>query len=68
MPVRIDDNHLLQETQMNTFSVKLSAVAAALLINGLVMGTLGYLFEIQSHPHMSIVSFARHVVTHQWLI
>jgi hypothetical protein len=53
---------------MNTFSAKISAVAAALLINGLVMGALGYLFEIQSHPHMSVVAFARHVVAHQWLI
>jgi hypothetical protein len=53
---------------MNTFSAKLSAVAAALLINGLVMGALGYLFEIQSHPHMSVISFAKAVVAHQWLI
>jgi hypothetical protein len=53
---------------MNTFSAKLSAVAAALLINGLVMGALGYLFEIQSHPHMSVISFAKAVVGHQWLI
>ena len=53
---------------MNTFSVKLSAVAAALLINGLVMGALGYLFEIQSHPHMSVVAFAKAVAAHQWLI
>ncbi|MEA3158870.1 MAG: hypothetical protein QOD95_418 [Gammaproteobacteria bacterium] len=53
---------------MNTFSAKISAVAAALLINGLVMGALGYLFEIQSHPHMSVVAFAKAVVAHQWLI
>jgi hypothetical protein len=36
-------------------------------MNGLVMGAVGYLFEIQSHPHMSVISFARRVVTHQWL-
>jgi hypothetical protein len=30
------------------------------------MGAVGYLFEIQSHPHMSVISFARQVVAHQW--
>ena len=53
---------------MNTLSSKLSALAAALLMNGLVMGAVGYLFEIQSHPHMSVLSFARRVATHQWFI
>jgi hypothetical protein len=67
MPVRIDDNHLLQETQMNTLSSKLTGLAAVLLMNGLIMGAVGYLFEIQSHPHMSVISFARAVATHQWL-
>jgi hypothetical protein len=52
---------------MNTLSSKLTALAAALLMNGLVMGTVGYLFELQSHPHMSVVSFARQVAAHQWL-
>jgi hypothetical protein len=52
---------------MNTLSSKLSALAATLLINGLVMGAVGYLFEIQSRPRMSVISFARHVATHQWL-
>jgi hypothetical protein len=53
---------------MNTLSSKLTAFAAALAMNGLIMGAVGYLFEIQSHPHMSVISFARAVVTHQWLI
>jgi hypothetical protein len=53
---------------VNTLSSKLTVLAGALLINGLVMGAVGYLFEIQSHPHMSVVSFARRVVTHQWFI
>jgi hypothetical protein len=53
---------------MNTLSSKLTALAAALLMNGLIMGAVGYLFEIQSHPHMSVISFARAVATHQWLI
>jgi len=53
---------------MNTFSSKLSAVAATLLINGLVMGAVGYLFELQSHPHMSAFAFARELAAHQWFI
>ncbi|MEA3161253.1 MAG: hypothetical protein QOD95_2801 [Gammaproteobacteria bacterium] len=52
---------------MNTLSTKLTSFAAALLMNGLVMGAVGYLFALQSHPHMSAISFARAVVAHQWL-
>jgi hypothetical protein len=52
---------------MNTISSKLTAFAAALVMNSLIMGALGYLFEIQSHPHMSVIAFARAVATHQWL-
>ena len=52
---------------MTTLSSKLTAFSAALIVNGLVMGALGYLFEIQSHPHMSLISFARAVAVHQWL-
>lgn len=52
---------------MDTLSTKLTAFAAALLMNGLVMGAVGYLFELQSHPHMSVVSFAKAVATHPWL-
>jgi hypothetical protein len=66
MPVRIDDSHLLQETHMNNLSTKLTAFAAALLVNGLVMGAVGFLFELQSHPHMSVVSFAQQMAAHQW--
>jgi hypothetical protein len=51
---------------MNALSSKLTAFAAALMVNGLVMGAVGYLFEIQSHPHMSVISFARQVAAHQW--
>jgi hypothetical protein len=67
MPARIDDSNLL-ETPMNTLSSKLTAFATALAMNSLIMGAVGYLFEIQSHSHMSVISFARQVVTHQWLI
>jgi len=52
---------------LNTLSSKLTAFAAALAINGLVLGALGYLFALQSHPNMSAVAFAKAVVAHQWL-
>lgn len=51
---------------MNAISSKITALAAALVVNSLIMGAVGYLFEIQSHPYMSVVSFARQVATHQW--
>ena len=53
---------------MNTTSSKCTALVAAVVMNSLIMGAVGYLFEIQSHPHMSVISFARAVVAHQWLI
>jgi hypothetical protein len=46
-----------------TISSKLAALATALLVNGLIMGGVGYMFEIQSHPHMSVISFARQLVS-----
>ena len=60
--------NLLSETPMNTLSSKLTTFAAALAMNSLIMGALGFLFELQSHPHLSVISFARNVATHQWLI
>ena len=68
MPVRIDDSHLPSETHMNTISSKLAAFVIALTVNSLIMGAVGFLFEIQSHPHMSVISFARAVAAHRWLI
>lgn len=52
---------------MNTLSSKLSAFAAALVMNGLIMGSVVYLFALQSHPAMTAVSFAKAVAAHQWL-
>ena len=52
---------------MNTLSSKLTAFAAALATNGLVLGGLGYLFALQSHPTISAIAFARAVVAHQGL-
>jgi hypothetical protein len=51
---------------MTTLSTKLTAFAAALMVNGLVMGAVGFLFELQSHPHLTVISFARQLATHQW--
>jgi hypothetical protein len=53
---------------MNTLSTKLTAFAAALVMNSLIMGAVGFLFEIQSHPHLTVVALARQVIAHQWLI
>ena len=49
------NDHLLKE-HMNTLTSKLTAFAAALLMNGLVMSALGYLFVLQSHPNMSAIA------------
>jgi hypothetical protein len=52
---------------MNTLSSKLTAFAAALAMNGLVLGALGYLFALQAHPNMSAIAFAKAVIAQQWL-
>jgi hypothetical protein len=52
---------------LNTLSTKLTAFAAALMMNGLVMGALGYLFVLQSAPNMSAITFAKAVVAHHGL-
>jgi hypothetical protein len=52
---------------MNTLSSKLTAFAAALAVNGLILGALGYLFALQSHPNLSAIATTKAVVTHQWL-
>jgi hypothetical protein len=51
---------------MNTLSVKLTAFAAALGMNGLVMGALGYCFALQSNAHMPVVAFAKAVAMQPW--
>ena len=52
---------------MSTLSSHLSAVAAAIAINGLIMGAAGYLFALQSQPHLSAIAFAHKVVAHHWV-
>jgi hypothetical protein len=53
---------------MNTLSSKLTTFAAALAMNGLMMAGLLYLFELQAHPQLSAIAFAKAVVAHQWMI
>jgi hypothetical protein len=53
---------------LNTLSSKLTAFAAALLMNGMIMSAVGYVFALQSHPHLSAISFARAVAAHKWFI
>jgi hypothetical protein len=48
---------------MNTLSSKLAAFSAALAMNGLVFGALGYLFAIQSQPELPAIAFAHKAVT-----
>ena len=52
---------------LNTLSSKFTAFAAALAMNGLVFGALGYLFALQSHPNISAIAFAKAAVAHQWI-
>ena len=67
IPSSKDDYHLLKETHMNALSSKLTVFAAALAMNGLVLGALGYLFVLQSHPNMSAIAFVKAVVAQQGL-
>jgi hypothetical protein len=53
---------------MNTLSSKLSAFAAAMAMNGLIMTGVVYLFALQAHPHMPTISLASQLAAHQWLI
>jgi hypothetical protein len=50
---------------MNALASKLVAFTAALAMNGLVFGALGYLFALPSQPSISMVAFAKAIVTHQ---
>jgi hypothetical protein len=52
---------------MNTLATKLTAFAAALVMNGLVMSAVGYLFALQAQPHLSAIAFVHKVAAQQWL-
>ncbi|HEY2532521.1 MAG TPA: hypothetical protein VGJ20_32075 [Xanthobacteraceae bacterium] len=49
-----------------TISTKLAALVMALSVNSLIIAAVGYLFEIQAHPQMSVIAFARHIATYSW--
>lgn len=51
---------------MTTLFSKLTTFAGALAMSGVVMAGVVYLFALQAHPHLSAISFAHHIVTHQW--
>jgi hypothetical protein len=53
---------------MNTLSSKLSAFAAALVMNGLLMTSVLYLFALQGPSHLSAISFASAIAAHQWFV
>ena len=52
---------------MNTLLSYLTTFAAALAINGLIMSAAGYLFALQSQPHLSAIAFAHKIVAHHWV-
>jgi flagellar biosynthesis protein FliQ len=59
----------LEETIMNTkISAKLAALAIALMMNGLIIGGVAYLFDAQTQPHLTALSFAKLLAQFQWLI
>jgi hypothetical protein len=53
LSLRMDDNRLRKETNMTTLSFKLTALAGALLMNSLLIGAVGFLFALQTHPYLS---------------
>lgn len=55
---------------MNTrISSKLAALAIALMMNGFIIGGVGYLFDMQqTQQHSSVISFAKQRAAFQWLI
>jgi uncharacterized membrane protein len=60
---------ILQETLMNTrTSSKLAAFAIALMMNGLIIGGVAYLFDAQSQQHSSLISLAKQLAAFKWLI
>jgi hypothetical protein len=51
---------------MSTISSRLTTLAAAVLVNGMIMAAVGYFFALQSHPHLSAIAFTREVIAHRW--
>ena len=54
---------------MNTrISAKLAALAVALMMNGLILGGVAYLFDAQTQPHLTVLSFAKQLAQFERLI
>jgi hypothetical protein len=54
---------------MNTrTSSKLAAFAIALMMNGLIIGGVAYLFDAQTQQHSSLISLAKQLAAFRWLI
>jgi hypothetical protein len=54
---------------MNTrISSKLTALAIALMMNTVIIGAVAYLFDAQTYPHSTVISFAKQIAAYQWLI
>jgi flagellar biosynthesis protein FliQ len=54
---------------MNTkISAKLAALAIALMMNGLIIGAVACLFDAQTQPHLTVLSFAKQLAQFQWVI
>ena len=51
---------------MSAISSRFTILVAAVLVNGMIMAAVGYFFALQSHPHLSAISFAKEVVEHRW--
>lgn len=66
-PVGIEHKHIGKETDMDTLTSKLAALAGTLLMNALVMSAIGYCFALPSNTYMTAVASAQAVVTLQRL-
>jgi hypothetical protein len=53
----IDLTPLHKEAHMNTtISPKLGAFATAAIVNCLIMSSVAYLFDVQTHPQLSVIA------------
>lgn len=51
-----------------SISSKFAALAIALMMNGFIIGGVAYLFDMQTQPHLSVISLAKQLAAFQWLI
>ena len=62
-----EHRHTGKEIHMDTLTTKLAALAGALIMNTLVMGTVAYCFALQPNTYMTAVALAKAVATQQGL-